>query len=138
MVEFEREEYSIDGSTYVVTKGNITGTDAVIAVTNIDEGVHYISEEYDAASDEALPTETIPSGNGMPDIIRHGVSIHKMSDINAAISVRDERDIRKSLTELGEEFLVSQTTNNNDRDDTETANRKFNMYEHNTRPSDYL
>ena len=138
MVEFQREEYSVDDSTYVVTKGNITGSEVVVAVTNLDESVHYISEEFDAASEDILTTKTIPSGRGMPDVIRHGVSIDKMSDIYAAISAKDERNIEGSLEELGQEVLGSHTTNNDDRDDTETANRKFNMYQHKTTPADYL
>jgi hypothetical protein len=138
MVEFAREEYTVNGSTYVVTKGNIIGSEAVVAVTNLDEDIHYISKEFDAASDDIFTTKTIPPGRGIPDDIRHGVSIDKMSDIYAAISANDEKNIKGSLEELGQEVLASHTTNNDNRDDTETAIRKSKIYDHRASPKDFL
>lgn len=139
MVDFDRREYSANGSDYVITTANITGQEAVVAVTDKENDIHYISEEVDAASEDLLPTETVPSGYGMPDKIEDGVLVSTMETVSSRIRAFDKKGLEQSLSSLGKSVLGPDSNRQESSgDSSRMAERKSRILDHQASPQDYL
>jgi len=138
MSDFDFGSYQVDGHNYLFTTGNLTGSEAVLAVTDEKNGVHYVSEEVEAASDDLMPTSTVPDGYGLPDRIVRDVDVSRMDDIASYIKQQDKKSLEISLARLGDEILGPDSRRSKpEGPSSRKARKKMSMYDHQKAPSDF-
>lgn len=137
MSDFSFGDYEVDGHNYLFTTGNLTGAEAILAITDEENDIHYVSGEVEAASEDLMPTATVPDGYGSPDRIVRGVDVSKMDDIAAYIKQGDNDALERSLARLGDEVLGPDSRRSKpDGPSSRKAQKKGAMYDHEKAPSD--
>ena len=123
MVDFEFKEYSVSDHTYHLTFADVTGDGRkeIVAVTDVENDEHYVSSEIAAASEELMPTATVPDNIGIPDTIERNVRISYFEGISASLTSEDTTKFESSLTSLGDQVLGPDSQRN--RPDGESSRK---------------
>ena len=132
MQDFNFDSYEVDDHKFFLTTANLTGTRAVVAVTDEQNDVHYISEELEAASESYPDTATVPDNYGkVPDEMVYGVPVTDMSEIHMSILQKDKESLEQSLSALGDQVLGpdSQRSRPEGRS-SKKARKKMNYFDH--------
>ena len=137
MAEFSFGRYQVGEHNYWLTTGEVTGNEALLAVTDSENDIHYVSEEL--AETEELPTAAVPDGYGMPDRIVTGIDVSVMDEISRYIIEKDQRKLELSLTRLGDEILGPDSRRKRpETEDQRKARKRMQLYDHEKAPEDFM
>lgn len=137
MADFRFGQYSVGGHSYWLTTGEVTGSNALLAVTDAENDIHYVSEEL--AGTDNFSTVAVPDGYGVPKEIIKGVDVSIMDEISRYIVEGRKDELELSLARLGDKVLGPDSRR--ERPETaskRTARRKMEMYDHEKSPKDFL
>lgn len=135
MTDFAYESVEIHGNEYILTFGDVNySKKTLVGVTDVENDIHYESEEMTAADEDLMPTATIPSGYGMPDLIEREMPIRMFDEIASYMQEGKTGKLRDSLSELGEQTLEGQE---DELSSSEKAERMMSMRDFESSPEDY-
>ena len=135
---FESESYTVGNHTYKIVTGEIEGGEAVVAITDTENDIHYLSEGFYADSEDLTRTATVPDGAGVPDEIVD-TPMRLMDEVMMYIQEGEKDSLEKSLARLGDEVLGPDSQRKRpEGKSSRQARKKMEMYEFGASPQDHL
>lgn len=137
MPDFESESYAVGDHNYEIVTGKVADREAVVAVTDTENDIHYVLEGFYHESED-LRTATVPDGEGVPDQIVDA-PVRLMDEVMMYIQEGEEKGLEKSLARLGDEVLGPDSQRKRpDGKSSRQARKKMEMYEFETSPQNHL
>lgn len=137
MADFESESYPVGDHNYEIVIGKVADREAVVAVTDTENDIHYILEGFYHESEE-LRTATVPDGAGVPDQIVDA-PVRLMDEVMMYIQENEKDGLEKSLARLGDEVLGPDSQRERpDGKSSRQAQKKMQLYDFEASPQDHL
>ena len=138
MPDFESRSYAVGDHTYEIVTGEIEGREAVVAINDTENDIHYVSEGFYADSEEMMQTATVPDGAGVPEEIVDA-PMRLMDEVMMYIQEGEKKGLEKSLARLGDEVLGPDSQRERpEGKSSRQAREKMEMYDFEASPQDHL
>lgn len=135
MADFRSESYTVGDQTYEIVTGELADRKAVLAVTDTENDIHYVSEGIYADSQDMMRTATVPDGAGVPDVV--DAPMRLMDEIMMYIQEGEKEGLDRSLARLGDEVLCPDSQRERpEGKSSRQARKKMEMYDFEASPQD--
>ena len=134
MSDIESVSYTVGDQNYEIVTGELAEREAVLAVTDTENDIHYVSEGVYADSQDVMRTATVPDGIGVPDEIVDA-PMRLMDEIMMYIQEGEKESLDRSLARLGDEVLGPDSQRQRpEGKSSRQARKKMDMYDFRSSP----